>query len=43
MTVTLPGGPLEIEWAADGRILMSGPVAEEHTGVLKAHDRVTAI
>ena len=43
VTVTLPGGPLEIEWAADGRILMSGPVAEEHTGVLEAHDRVTAI
>jgi len=43
VTVTLPGGPLEIEWAADGHILMSGPVAEEHAGVLEAHDRVTAI
>src|SRR5262249_28702084 len=32
--VTLPGGPLHIEWAADGRILMSGPVEEEHMGVL---------
>src|SRR6516162_6665609 len=42
VTVTLPGGPLEIEWAADGRILMSGPVEEEHTGVLEAHGRVPA-
>ena len=42
VTVTLPGGPLEIEWAADDRILMSGPVEEEHTGVLEAHDRVPA-
>ena len=38
--VTLPGGPLHIEWAADGRILMSGPVEEEHMGVFE--DRVTA-
>jgi diaminopimelate epimerase len=38
--VTLPGGLLHIEWAADGRILMSGPVEEEHMGVLE--DRVTA-
>jgi len=42
VTVTLPGGPLEIEWAADDRILMSGPVEEEHTGVLEAHGRVPA-
>jgi diaminopimelate epimerase len=40
--VTLPGGPLEIEWTADGRIVMSGPVEEEHAGVLEDHDRVTA-
>jgi diaminopimelate epimerase len=36
VTVTLPGGPLEIEWAGDGRILMTGPVEEEHAGVLEA-------
>jgi diaminopimelate epimerase len=30
--VTLPGGPLEIEWTADNRILMTGPVEVEHTG-----------
>ena len=41
VTVRLPGGPLEIEWATDGRILMSGPVEEEHTGVLEVRDRVT--
>jgi diaminopimelate epimerase len=42
VTVTLPGGPLQIEWAADGRILMSGPVEEEHTGVLAGHDGAVA-
>ena len=35
-TVTLPGGRLEIEWTAEGRILMTGPVEEEHVGVLEA-------
>ena len=33
VTVTLPGGPLEIEWRADDRILMTGPVELEHEGV----------
>src|SRR5262249_316253 len=42
-TGTPPGGPLASGGAAGGRILMSGPVGEEHTGVLEAHDRVTAI
>jgi diaminopimelate epimerase len=32
--VTLPGGPLEIEWRADNSILMTGPVEFEHDGVL---------
>ena len=32
--VTLPGGTLEIEWRADNHILMTGPVACEHEGVL---------
>jgi diaminopimelate epimerase len=34
VTVTLPGGPLLIEWRNDNRILMTGPVAFEHEGVL---------
>ena len=36
VTVTLPGGPLGIEWRADNHILMSGPVELEHEGVLDA-------
>lgn len=32
VTVTLPGGPLEIEWTAKDRILMTGPVEVEHAG-----------
>ena len=36
VTVTLPGGPLIIEWRADNHILMAGPVALEHEGVLDA-------
>ncbi len=35
VTVTLPGGPLAIEWRADDRILMTGPVELEHEGVLE--------
>jgi diaminopimelate epimerase len=35
VTVTLPGGPLLIEWRADNRIFMTGPVALEHEGVLE--------
>ncbi len=34
VTVTLPGGPLEIAWRADDHILMTGPVELEHEGVL---------
>jgi diaminopimelate epimerase len=36
VTVTLPGGPLLIEWTAEDRILMTGPVELEHEGVLDA-------
>jgi diaminopimelate epimerase len=36
VTVTLPGGPLGIEWRADDRVLMTGPVELEHEGVLEA-------
>jgi len=32
VTVTLPGGDLVIEWTADDRILMTGPVEVEHEG-----------
>jgi diaminopimelate epimerase len=35
VTVTLPGGALEIEWRADDHILMTGPVELEHEGVLE--------
>ena len=34
--VSLPGGPLVIEWAADNHILMTGPVEMEHEGTLEA-------
>ena len=36
VTVTLPGGALDIEWRADDRIWMTGPVEPEHEGVLDA-------
>jgi diaminopimelate epimerase len=39
-TVTLPGGPLLIEWRADDRIVMTGPVELEHEGVLDALEAV---
>jgi len=32
VAVTLPGGTLEIEWGADGRIAMTGPAAESYRG-----------
>jgi diaminopimelate epimerase len=35
-TATLPGGQLEIAWLDDDRVLMSGPAALEHCGVLDA-------
>ncbi len=34
VTVTLPGGPLTIEWTDRNRILMTGPVEVEHQGIL---------
>ncbi len=33
VTVTLPGGPLEIEWTSTNRILMTGPVELEYEDV----------
>ncbi len=34
VVVTLPGGPLTIEWTPSHRILMTGPAAFEHEGSL---------
>lgn len=34
VTVTLPGGPLKIEWTDNNRILMTGPVEFEYEGVI---------
>ncbi len=34
MTVTLPGGPLVVEWRDDGHIWMTGPVETEFEGTL---------
>jgi diaminopimelate epimerase len=34
VTVTLPGGPLDIEWRPDDRVWMTGPVQFEHEGLL---------
>jgi diaminopimelate epimerase len=34
--VNVPGGPLDIEWTADDRILMTGPVEDEYAGTLGA-------
>ena len=31
--VTVPGGPLNIEWTTDNRILMTGPATDEYGGV----------
>ena len=38
VAVTLPGGPLEIEWHADGRIIMTGPAAESFRGSFEWSD-----
>jgi diaminopimelate epimerase len=35
VTVVADGGPLEIEWRADGHVLMTGPAAVSFTGVLE--------
>jgi diaminopimelate epimerase len=32
VTVTLPGGPLVVEWRDDGHVLMTGPVETEFNG-----------
>lgn len=35
VTVTLPGGPLTIEWRDDGQIVMTGPAAEAFRGTFE--------
>ena len=35
VTVLLPGGPLDIEWTAANRILMTGPAELEYEGVIE--------
>ncbi|GGD89670.1 diaminopimelate epimerase [Tsuneonella deserti] len=37
-TVTLPGGPLEIEWMDSGRIAMTGPATESFRGSFEWDD-----
>ncbi len=34
VTVTLPGGDLRVEWTANNRVLMTGPVVQEYEGVI---------
>ncbi|WP_313434191.1 diaminopimelate epimerase [Novosphingobium sp.] len=38
VTVTLPGGPLSIEWRADDEIVMTGPATESFRGSFAAAD-----
>lgn len=38
VTVQLPGGPLEIEWTSDDRILMTGPATLSFTGTFESAD-----
>lgn len=38
VTVVLPGGPLQIEWTPDDRILMSGPATESFRGTFEWSD-----
>jgi diaminopimelate epimerase len=42
VTVTLPGGDLVIEWTAENRILMTGPVEIEHAGEVDATPAASA-
>ena len=38
VTVTLTGGPLEIEWTGEGRIVMTGAAAESFRGTFDPAD-----
>ncbi len=43
VTVTLPGGPLLIEWTEENHILMTGPAEFEYEGVLDLDKLVNAV
>ncbi|MGE3914292.1 MAG: diaminopimelate epimerase [Hyphomicrobiaceae bacterium] len=43
VTVHVPGGPLEIEWRADGRVLMTGPAEVERRGVVSLANAPAAV
>jgi diaminopimelate epimerase len=34
VVVTVPGGPLTVEWRQDNHVWMTGPVATDFTGVI---------
>jgi diaminopimelate epimerase len=38
VTVTLPGGPLRIDWREDGEIVMTGAAAESFRGTFESVD-----
>jgi diaminopimelate epimerase len=38
VTVTLPGGPLRIDWRDDGEIVMTGPATESFRGTFEPDD-----
>jgi len=41
--VTLPGGPLQIEWTADDRVVMTGPVEVEHNGQIELAEATPSV
>lgn len=43
VTVTLPGGPLSIEWREDGEIVMTGPATESFRGSFDSADYGIAV
>ncbi|MAC57865.1 MAG: diaminopimelate epimerase [Novosphingobium sp.] len=43
VTVTLPGGPLQIEWREDGEIVMTGPATESFRGSFDPADYGLAV
>ena len=43
VTVTLPGGPMIVEWRDDGHVLMTGPVETEFSGTLNPDTLVWSV
>ena len=39
MTVTVPGGPLHIEWRDDDHVIMTGPAEWEFSGTARSGER----